>query len=468
VHTWLRQGLKRVAPGGAPQKQQSPAGKSSGTPTPTTSPGTDAKNRGRPKEDLTNRCEKLWHDFQNATSTNVRFFGAERKTQLKTMTRLINDINTAVNESSDADQARKLSIAAKKTNAVIALCKGFHKQAGFAAGFDEVVHFSNMAPVTNDWPCPDWMHRMRYTMRVTSTDKADEFWSLLGPIEMKKAKVPESEYFKMQVELVSGQVVNIVRTDDGNVKDKLAELGAVVESSFLDLDLKPEIRENMRQVCLLCTYDKPGAKPDDIDVAVDFVDEVSNNVAHAMMAFPAGRKVHEAAAAHAAHLRTTHRTLRTATALLEDLDTVLPAGGAVDMKALVSAMKVCDAKLDAEDLAKKPDILEHALHCTWNPFPCLIMRGLPSVKAKIMVFQRRYLGWDCLACGKTAGDRIIENTIYKVFLGSRCPASFLEFGLVKLFLLRGQFHKFELWEESRTTSTRENLGNCVFSYLFSW
>jgi hypothetical protein len=353
------QGLKRTAPVVVPLNQQSPAGKSLGTANPNTSPGADAKGRGRPKEDLIGRCEKLWHDFENSLSTNVRFFGAERKTQLKTMTRVINDLNTAANETADAAQANMLNIAAKKTNAVIALCKAHHKQAGFAAGFDEVVHFSSMAPATNDWPCPDWMHRMRYTMRVTSAEKANDFWTLIGPIEMKKAKVAESEHFKMQVELVSGQVVNIVRTNDGNVKENLATLAEVL---FLDLEIKPDICETMRKLRMLCTYDNSGADPDDIDVAVDFVGSTFNKMANAMLAFPAGRKLHDAAASHAAHLRTTHRTLRNVRAFVEDLDTVLPDDGAVDMKALVSALKLCDAKLEAENLAKKPDIFEQAPH----------------------------------------------------------------------------------------------------------
>jgi len=40
---------------------------------------TAAAGRGRPREDLQSRCDKIFQDFKSASPTHERFFGAERK-----------------------------------------------------------------------------------------------------------------------------------------------------------------------------------------------------------------------------------------------------------------------------------------------------------------------------------------------------------------------------------------------------
>ena len=63
--------------------------------------GSSSDKRGRPKEDLQSRCDKVFAEFASAESTHTRFFGEERKVQMKALSRLMDDLAKALDSSSE-------------------------------------------------------------------------------------------------------------------------------------------------------------------------------------------------------------------------------------------------------------------------------------------------------------------------------------------------------------------------------
>ena len=136
----------------------------------------------------------MWSDFEAAAESNIRWFGAERKSQMKQVVRLIADVGTALDEVEDnQEETKKLNIAMKKTNAMLSICRGHHTQKDFCSSFDEAEKFAQMAPAIDEIPCPVWLRQLRYSHQVGKCDTPSSFWVLLSPAEMVKAKILEAE-----------------------------------------------------------------------------------------------------------------------------------------------------------------------------------------------------------------------------------------------------------------------------------
>jgi hypothetical protein len=73
-----------------------------------TSSGQEPGLRGRPKEDLQSRCDKVFAEFEAAESTHTRFFGAEKKVQMKALTRLQDDLAKALDAATEEPHPRSV------------------------------------------------------------------------------------------------------------------------------------------------------------------------------------------------------------------------------------------------------------------------------------------------------------------------------------------------------------------------
>ena len=317
----------------------------------------DPKSRGRPKDDIKAKCNKLFVDFGVAPESSARFFGAERKPHIKQITRLVADLGSALNTvEGDADETQALNLMLKKTNAVLSLCRAYHAQKDFSKAFEEVEIFAKMAPVVEDVPCPVWMHHLRYSHVVEKAVKPGEFWSLLAHLEMKKAKIEDKDFEAKQVEMICNKFLLILRIDDHSAQATLISWSDPEHIKRANVTVA--VGENVDHVRTIATYDNNQIGPDVLDTSVVFCKCVANKIAHVLMAVPVGRKLIESAGQHAARLRSATKAARFAVAIVEGLDAAFDASiGKVDWEKLVQAWNYADAKLDAE-VSDKGDVAE--------------------------------------------------------------------------------------------------------------
>ena len=322
--------------------------------------GSAQKGRGRPKEDLGSRADKLFQEFGSAERSHIRFFGSERKTQVKALYRLTQDITVAESETQDEEEVTRLVIMRKKVTAVMNLCKAFHKQSGFLEGYNEVFMFAALPPKVEDIPCPVWMCQHAYKLRAQCAASPNLFWALLTDTALREAKFEERDYMMVKVQIIADRCLDIARQDDGNVRGRLRDLFAPdILSHF-------EIAESLKSKTLptyhVCMFDSSTVKLDVLESSIRQVEDPQETIGSALLTLPAGRNIVEAAKKHMKKLRAQSTIVHVIAGHVEALDAVLPQDGGdgtvVDWLAVGAAWKVCDAKLSAEDFLRAPEVVE--------------------------------------------------------------------------------------------------------------
>lgn len=320
--------------------------------------------RGRPKEDAAAKAERLFEEFSGADQGHVRFFGAERRTQIKSIGRLIADLEAQIQDTADTTDTEaltKLQVISKKTSIVMSLVKAPLKTSAFAQAFQEVVLFARMAPAVEDWPCPIWLHQLQHTQQVQMAKTPAEFWQLVTPAALEDGKFAAADVPAKQSELVAARVVDETRVDDGTLQHRLRAFSA--PDVLAACALGETVARQLRAIYMLSTFDDPECIAGDLQWACGLVNDSAQVIAAAICTFPAGRKLLAAAQDRAALLERRAKRARYVGSLLSELDASLPAvkDDAPNWRSIVSAWDVCDAKLDAEDVGV--DIADEVFVC---------------------------------------------------------------------------------------------------------
>lgn len=298
----------------------------------------------------------MWKDFASAVESNVRFFGAERKPQMKIVTRLVSDLSQALDEAEGKEEEiLKLNIALKKTNAVLTICRAYHQQKDFSSAFSDVETFAQMAPAVDEIPCPDFLHQLRYTHQLEKAEKASVFWPLLSPAEMAKAKFAEADMEGKQIAIISGKLVDITRSDEKSAQANLASWTDV--DNLAEIGVRPAAVKDVEHVRVIVTHETATADGADVlDASVAAAKDSSHGIAHALMVHPVGRRLVDAATHRSAELKVSARAARCVLAIVEGLDVVF-SGDDLVWDQLVATWKFCDSKMESE-IGDRDDVLE--------------------------------------------------------------------------------------------------------------
>ena len=336
--------------------------------------GSAQRGRGRPREDVGSRAEKLFQEFVMAEKSHVRFFGSERKTQLKALYRLIEDLTKAEGETQDEAQVTRLVIMRKKVSATMNLCKAFHKQSGFLEGYNEVFMFAALPPKVEDVPCPAWMRQHAHRLRAQVAAAPNLFWALVMDTALHQAKFQDSEYALVQVQLIADRCIDIVRHDDGEVRGRLRDL--LAPDILSHFEIKDDLRHKCTPTYNVSIFDSPALTLDIMEASIKQMEDPGDSIGSAVLTFPAGRAMIDAAKKHLNTLKAERCVVHIITGHVETLGAALPDDGhAIDWTVLGAAWKVCDAKLFSEDFLGKAPVVEkvpkpkHMIIRTWWPPP---------------------------------------------------------------------------------------------------
>lgn len=314
--------------------------------------------RGRPKEDMLAKAERLFKEFAEVEQTHVRFFGVERKTQIKSLGRLIADLESEAQDAAE-EQENSFQVAQKKVSIIMSLVKAQLRSSAFTTAFDEAVHFARMSPAVEDLPCPIWMHHMRHTQKVQLASTPLEFWKVVSPEALQEARFPSDDIQPKQLEFVAARVLDESRVDDGSIQERLRALSSpdVIKTCAMSEALSNQLHV----LHMVATFDNRDRSFHDVQSAAATVQESSQQVANALCTFPAGRKLLAAAQDHAALLEKSSKRARLVGSSLAMVEAALPGdGGTCAWLAVASAWDMCDGKLDEEGVAKQPEVVDQA------------------------------------------------------------------------------------------------------------
>ena len=227
------------------------AAKARGALPPSGTPASSGK-RGRPKEDLRERTEKAIAEFKAADKDHIRFFGAERKTQMKAWHRFLEQLEAA-EDTEEGDELKDVILLKKAVTTIVRLSNAIHKQSNFAVAFTEAVQFVRMEPALDSVPCPDWMAHHAHRSRARAAQDHKAFWDLLDEQVLVTARFQDEEIAQAQIGMVVERCVQIVKEDNGSVKQTLAEL--LAPASQDDTAVSKAVLEMCQPVYVVVTFD---------------------------------------------------------------------------------------------------------------------------------------------------------------------------------------------------------------------
>lgn len=108
------------------------------------------------------------------------------------------------------------------------------------------------------------------------------------------------------------------------------------------------------------------------------VKEDSHRVGAAVLSYPPGRAIVNAAEKHIAMLQEASAALKVCIGYVDALDSPLPADSTfetVDWVAVSAAFKVCDGKLAGENIGKEFRILDQASPASTTSVPCFLIQN---------------------------------------------------------------------------------------------
>ena len=296
---------RRVTPAALGQGQApSPSASPGATPT----PQAKSRGRGRPSRDLDGDVRRLTSEFAEVDQSSPKFFGSERKRQLRWMQDLVKALEAKrdTHAPGNADYLHN-EWHRKHCQAIVELSSALSRfpveSFDFAEVYGHVMHFLEEGTPVTDLKVPDWMHQAVHRSRVERA-AVDRFWKLLGASVLREMCFDvDNSLVELRIEMMACRVTAIVRVGGEAVAKDIADLFDPGKYSSLELN-EGAIKEAGALRAVAMSSIKPAHSTlEDVrglEDALAIVDDSEQKVAHALLSYPAGREVREIAAKNAA------------------------------------------------------------------------------------------------------------------------------------------------------------------------
>lgn len=302
---------------------------------------------------------QVFKEFKAADSTHIRFFGAEKKTQMRALGRLHEDLCSAIRQESNMEECDHLMVLRKKLDAVISLCKAVHRQTGFLQAYMEIEHFAKLEPCVPEMPIPPWMTADQLKLRAQMTDTAASFWPFLVRERLLTEVGPTQESLEdLQVGLLTDKLLELVRRDDGKTADKVYDYFHS-EERWANAGFGECLTKELRSLSLLAR----GAHgeqvcPDRLEESVVALSSPASQVGIALLGYPPGRALVDRAKSQCGAMRLLLSRSNALQGCVRTLALAIPEGTDIDWKAFAVALRECDDKLVAEGLPAAAELAQ--------------------------------------------------------------------------------------------------------------
>lgn len=323
--------------------------------------GAGGASRGRPREDVLKRAQKIVTDFEASGRENARFFGSERKTQQKAMVRALDDLAKEMDQVSDDGRLMSMQVVKKQVEIVLSVCRSYWKQSGFAQAFAEAAQFARMYPPLPSLPFPQWMSMDKHKIEA-SMAKVDEFWSFLSPAALRPVLGLETTLEDAQRDMTADRIVELVRRE-GVQGLPQALCALVAPEKYADQGICDVLAAELSSVYRVACFKTLENEQGELKTSIAAVQDTERKIAHAICAFPSGRALVAAAAEHADKLLLQDAKTATIEAIVKSFTVPAPDATSADFNwdDFSAQFRAVDAKFVAEEIGGNVELMDRAL-----------------------------------------------------------------------------------------------------------
>ena len=324
--------------------------------------------KGRPKKDWLEKANTVNREFGQATSVDPLWFGAEAKTQAKSLRKDIKEVEVRIKAATEVAEVDSLTEAKKLLNGIASVVEAIAthglESSEYKDAYDLQRIAAGMAPkVEFNWPFH--LKQARHKQDIQSTECTVSWFKRIGSSELKMAGFTGGKDIVIEQErLLSGRMVRALKGSDEDVGEFF--------SSDLVVELEPRMENVWTSVTIMVSYPSLQELDERVNLLGEAYDMISAEIpnrtigqkgsvfGNALLNFPKGEKIYNDAALHLSKARQTqamlkvcHEKLGALSVALENLNfLVCPSGTINHMQVLMRDLKQMLVPMPASCLAE--------------------------------------------------------------------------------------------------------------------